>query len=44
MTAQQPYSVRFSAVAAKALDKLPEHVEGTKWDGLAAVAADLFRQ
>lgn len=42
----QPYAVRFSAPAAKALDTLPEHVEDTVWDILEAVAADPwgFRQ
>ncbi|MFD3809227.1 hypothetical protein ACFWSF_39580 [Streptomyces sp. NPDC058611] len=45
MTAQ-PYAVRFSAPAAKALDTPPEHAEGTVWDVLDAAAADPwgFRQ
>ncbi|MFF1560687.1 hypothetical protein [Streptomyces sp. NPDC058279] len=36
----QPYAARFSASAAKALDTLPEHAEGTVWDVLDAAAAD----
>ncbi|MFZ3562699.1 hypothetical protein ACOKM5_42970 [Streptomyces sp. BH097] len=42
----QPYAVRVSAPAAKALDALPEHAEDTVWDILAAAAADPwgFRQ
>ncbi|MGO4457948.1 hypothetical protein AB4039_11650 [Streptomyces sp. M-16] len=36
----QPYAVRFSAPAAKALDTLPEHAEDTVWDVLDAAAAD----
>ncbi|MFE9468740.1 hypothetical protein ACFYNW_34935 [Streptomyces virginiae] len=35
----QPYAVRFSASAAKALDTLPEHAEdlyGTSWTAAAA--------
>ncbi|MFJ8871198.1 hypothetical protein ACIRD6_36275 [Streptomyces sp. NPDC102473] len=46
MTTQQPYSVRFSAPAAKALDTLPERAEDTVWDVLDAAVADPwgFRQ
>ncbi|MEU9496556.1 hypothetical protein AB0D73_32855 [Streptomyces sp. NPDC048215] len=42
----QPYAVRFSALAAKVLDTLPEHVEDIVWDVLGAAAADPwgFRQ
>lgn len=34
----QPYALRFSAPAAKALDTLPEHAEDTAWDVLDAAA------
>ncbi|MET9932090.1 MULTISPECIES: hypothetical protein [unclassified Streptomyces] len=36
----QPYAVRFSAAAAKALAALPEHAEQTAWDVLDAAAGD----
>ncbi|WP_432040419.1 hypothetical protein [Streptomyces cucumeris] len=43
---EQPYAVRFSALAAKVLDTLPEHVEDMVWDVLDAASADPrgFRQ
>jgi hypothetical protein len=42
----QPYAVRFSALAAKVLDTLPEHVEDMVWDVLDAATGDPwgFRQ
>lgn len=42
----EPYTVRFSAPAAKVLDALPEYAEDTVWDVLDAAAADPwgFRQ
>ncbi|WP_406226646.1 hypothetical protein OH723_32050 (plasmid) [Streptomyces albidoflavus] len=36
MSEQQPYAVRLSAQAAKALAALPEHAEETVWDVLDA--------
>lgn len=36
----QPYAIRFSTPAAKALASLPEHAEGMVWDILDAAAAD----
>ncbi|MEV6784773.1 hypothetical protein [Streptomyces sp. NPDC051098] len=36
----QPYAVRFSALAAKALDTLTEHVEDTVWGVLDAADGD----
>ncbi|MFG2569158.1 hypothetical protein ACGFR6_27495 [Streptomyces sp. NPDC048567] len=37
---EQPYAVRFSAPAAKALTTLPEHIEDTVWDVLDAAAGN----
>ncbi|GGV12228.1 hypothetical protein GCM10010260_58580 [Streptomyces filipinensis] len=36
----QPYAVRLSLPAAKALDVLPEHAEQMAWDVLDAAAAN----
>ncbi|MEU9992900.1 hypothetical protein AB0E10_40205 [Streptomyces sp. NPDC048045] len=38
MTEQQPYAVRLSEQAAKALAALPEHAEQMAWDVLDAAA------
>ncbi|MFF5638670.1 hypothetical protein [Streptomyces sp. NPDC012825] len=36
----QPYAVRLSAAAAKALAALPEHAEQTAWDLLDTAVGD----